>query len=415
MSFLQDGQKPQPYFGRQQGGEDGNAPSVSYQDGQQQMQQMDTQWTQDRPSQLSHRQSDLPSSFLKATDQGEHPGLLGWEKETDVNQDIRANTRVSSAINFDVITGAKNMIPGLLRFEAGDEIGQEVVIMTTKGQDAGKSFSTRQYLGRYPPSGLCADVDHGNREEQESNYGVGLSNFLHRYVDSYPLSGLCADVDHGNREDQESTPRQAYAQMSTMEIAKIKRVIMEWNRRTLVSSTWAGTPRQTYAQMSTVELSSYGLGVVAKIKRVIMERDHLGPLRLRAAQHQSHERGRTLASRVSRALWRDVRWPVLGRGGGLAERSRDERGPEFSIFVGDLGTEVNEYVLHSLFNGKFPSCKSAKISIFCASSTAPAWSTSRQKMLIGDQYKSTCTDLRSTSSGSRCSSPSLSMAGCGRY
>ncbi|KAE9961569.1 hypothetical protein BLS_001759 [Venturia inaequalis] len=48
-------------------------------------------------------------------------------------------------------------------------------------------------------------------------------------------------------------------------------------------------------------------------------------------------------------------------GGGLADRSRDERGPEFSIFVGDLGPEVNEYVLHSLFNGKFPSCKSAKI------------------------------------------------------
>jgi RNA recognition motif-containing protein len=48
-------------------------------------------------------------------------------------------------------------------------------------------------------------------------------------------------------------------------------------------------------------------------------------------------------------------------GGGLADRSRDERGPEYSIFVGDLGPEVNEYVLHSLFQGKFPSCKSAKI------------------------------------------------------
>ncbi|RDI79144.1 hypothetical protein Vi05172_g10868 [Venturia inaequalis] len=175
MSFPQNGQMPQPYFGRQQSGEDGNAPSVSYQDGQQQMQQMDTQWTQDRPSQLSHRPSDLPSSFLKATDQVERPELLGWEKETDVNQDIRANTRVSSAVNFDVITGAKNMIPGLLRFETGDEIGQEVVIMTTKGQDAGKSSSTRQYLGRYPPSGLCADVDHGNREDQACDNGAGSS------------------------------------------------------------------------------------------------------------------------------------------------------------------------------------------------------------------------------------------------
>ncbi|KAF2839358.1 RNA-binding domain-containing protein [Patellaria atrata CBS 101060] len=48
-------------------------------------------------------------------------------------------------------------------------------------------------------------------------------------------------------------------------------------------------------------------------------------------------------------------------GGGLADRSRDDRGPEFSIFVGDLGPEVNEYVLVSLFQNRFPSCKSAKI------------------------------------------------------
>ncbi|TKA33337.1 hypothetical protein B0A50_00890 [Salinomyces thailandicus] len=48
-------------------------------------------------------------------------------------------------------------------------------------------------------------------------------------------------------------------------------------------------------------------------------------------------------------------------GGGLADRSRDDRGPEYSIFVGDLGPEVNEYVLMSLFQGKYPSCKSAKI------------------------------------------------------
>lgn len=48
-------------------------------------------------------------------------------------------------------------------------------------------------------------------------------------------------------------------------------------------------------------------------------------------------------------------------GGGLADRNRDERSPEFSIFVGDLGPEVNEYVLCSLFQSKFQSCKSAKI------------------------------------------------------
>jgi RNA recognition motif-containing protein len=40
---------------------------------------------------------------------------------------------------------------------------------------------------------------------------------------------------------------------------------------------------------------------------------------------------------------------------------RDDRGPEYSIFVGDLGPEVNEYVLVSLFQSRFPSCKSAKI------------------------------------------------------
>lgn len=48
-------------------------------------------------------------------------------------------------------------------------------------------------------------------------------------------------------------------------------------------------------------------------------------------------------------------------GGGLADRSRDDRGPEFSIFVGDLGPEVTEYVLLSLFQNKYPSTKSAKI------------------------------------------------------
>jgi RNA recognition motif-containing protein len=48
-------------------------------------------------------------------------------------------------------------------------------------------------------------------------------------------------------------------------------------------------------------------------------------------------------------------------GGGLADRSRGDGGPEYSIFVGDLGPEVNEYVLMSLFKSKFTSTKSAKI------------------------------------------------------
>lgn len=42
-------------------------------------------------------------------------------------------------------------------------------------------------------------------------------------------------------------------------------------------------------------------------------------------------------------------------------RNRDERGPEYSIFVGDLGPEVTEYALVSLFQNKLPSTKSAKI------------------------------------------------------
>ncbi|KAH8622428.1 hypothetical protein IG631_22703 [Alternaria alternata] len=41
--------------------------------------------------------------------------------------------------------------------------------------------------------------------------------------------------------------------------------------------------------------------------------------------------------------------------------SRDERGPEFSIFVGDLGPEVTEFVLVQLFQNKYQSTKSAKI------------------------------------------------------
>jgi len=35
--------------------------------------------------------------------------------------------------------------------------------------------------------------------------------------------------------------------------------------------------------------------------------------------------------------------------------------PVYSIFVGDLGPDINEYVLVSLFAARYPSCKSAKI------------------------------------------------------
>jgi RNA recognition motif-containing protein len=40
---------------------------------------------------------------------------------------------------------------------------------------------------------------------------------------------------------------------------------------------------------------------------------------------------------------------------------RDIRGSEYSILVGDLGPEVNEYFLVSLFQSRFTSCKYAKM------------------------------------------------------
>ncbi|KAM4624330.1 tRNA selenocysteine 1-associated protein 1-like isoform 2-T2 [Polymixia lowei] len=39
---------------------------------------------------------------------------------------------------------------------------------------------------------------------------------------------------------------------------------------------------------------------------------------------------------------------------------RPEAGPEFSVFVGDLSTEVEDYQLHQVFK-KYPSCKGAKV------------------------------------------------------
>ncbi|KAJ3071864.1 hypothetical protein HK102_006355 [Quaeritorhiza haematococci] len=47
-------------------------------------------------------------------------------------------------------------------------------------------------------------------------------------------------------------------------------------------------------------------------------------------------------------------------GGGLNDRKED-RGPEFSIFVGDLGPEVNDFMLLSTFQQRYISCKSAKV------------------------------------------------------
>lgn len=48
-------------------------------------------------------------------------------------------------------------------------------------------------------------------------------------------------------------------------------------------------------------------------------------------------------------------------GGGMNERGRDDRTPEFSVFVGDLGSEVTDQVLYAAFQGRFMSLKSAKV------------------------------------------------------
>lgn len=47
-------------------------------------------------------------------------------------------------------------------------------------------------------------------------------------------------------------------------------------------------------------------------------------------------------------------------GGGINDRKED-RGPEWSIFVGDLAPDVSEAELFQVFQSNYPSCKSAKI------------------------------------------------------
>eukprot|EP00158_Paraphelidium_tribonemae_P008166 Partr_v1_DN28499_c2_g1_i1_m42122 putative tRNA selenocysteine 1 associated protein 1 len=46
-------------------------------------------------------------------------------------------------------------------------------------------------------------------------------------------------------------------------------------------------------------------------------------------------------------------------GGGINDKK--DQGPEFSIFVGDLGPEVDDAMLFKIFNDRFPSCKTAKV------------------------------------------------------
>ncbi|KAI8880638.1 RNA-binding domain-containing protein [Backusella circina FSU 941] len=47
-------------------------------------------------------------------------------------------------------------------------------------------------------------------------------------------------------------------------------------------------------------------------------------------------------------------------GGGICDRKED-RAPEFSLFVGDLSSDVDETYLLSVFRRRYPSCHSAKI------------------------------------------------------
>lgn len=47
-------------------------------------------------------------------------------------------------------------------------------------------------------------------------------------------------------------------------------------------------------------------------------------------------------------------------GGGICDRKED-RAPEYSLFVGDLGNEIDETFLLSMFRSRYPSCHSAKI------------------------------------------------------
>uniref|UniRef100_A0A060T2H8 ARAD1A08470p n=1 Tax=Blastobotrys adeninivorans TaxID=409370 RepID=A0A060T2H8_BLAAD len=47
-------------------------------------------------------------------------------------------------------------------------------------------------------------------------------------------------------------------------------------------------------------------------------------------------------------------------GGGIVDK-REDRGPEYSIFVGDLSPDMTEYKLMEIFKSRYPSCKAAKI------------------------------------------------------
>ena len=58
-----------------------------------------------------------------------------------------------SAVNA-ICYGAQLMIPGVLRFEQGVEVGQEIVMMTTKGEAIATGIAQMT-------TAVIASVDHG--------------------------------------------------------------------------------------------------------------------------------------------------------------------------------------------------------------------------------------------------------------
>ncbi|PPD92035.1 hypothetical protein GOBAR_DD11022 [Gossypium barbadense] len=50
-----------------------------------------------------------------------------------------------------------------------------------------------------------------------------------------------------------------------------------------------------------------------------------------------------------------LNWAALGYG-----EKRQEEGPDYTIFVGDLAADVSDYMLQETFKAVYPSVKSAK-------------------------------------------------------
>ena len=66
--------------------------------------------------------------------------------------------------------------------------------------------------------------------------------------------------------------------------------------------------------------------------------------------------------------------------GGQTQGMRFDGGPEYSLFVGDLGREVTDYQLFLTFSIRYPSCKSAKVTL-ARLGAAPVRSTQTSRRL----------------------------------